>query len=178
MVGNTYVRTPRFPNLPTHAAPAAVQGRGLEKGYQSRICLRNVSRHSFSIRTHFISRTSDAFALNIGRDDWMPARVADAYSAAKALNSKFKLFISFDMACVLSTLLSLKLNLRYAGLSGAQRSKTSPCYSGILPATPRTRTSSSTTESRLCRPLLAKVAPMVAASNQRGVHSREAWVEM
>jgi hypothetical protein len=40
----------------------------------------------------------------------MPARVADAYSAAQALNSKFKLFISFDMTCVLSTSLSFELN--------------------------------------------------------------------
>lgn len=40
----------------------------------------------------------------------MQARVADAYSAAKALNSSFKLFISFDMACVLSMLPPLKLN--------------------------------------------------------------------
>jgi hypothetical protein len=110
MVGNTYVRFPCFPNLPTHAAPAAVQGRGLEEGYQSSICLRNVSPNSFTIYIYSSSWTSDAFALNIGRDDWMPARVSDAYSAAKALNSTFKLFISFDMSYVVITLLSLKLN--------------------------------------------------------------------
>jgi len=96
--------------LSTHAAPVAIQGRGLEEGYQSSVCPRNVSLHSFAVHIHSISCTSDAFALNIGREDWMPARVADAYSAAKALNSKFKLFISFDMTYVLITLLSLKLN--------------------------------------------------------------------
>ena len=58
--------------------------------------------HAFN-HLHSIVYFSDAFALNIGRDDWMPARVADAYSAAQALNVKFKLFISFDMSCVLST---------------------------------------------------------------------------
>jgi glucan endo-1,3-alpha-glucosidase len=38
----------------------------------------------------------DGFALNIGSDDWQEARVADAYTAARG--TKFKLFISFDMA--------------------------------------------------------------------------------
>jgi hypothetical protein len=40
---------------------------------------------------------SDGFALNIGSDDWMSARVADAYSAAQSLGSSFKLFLSLDM---------------------------------------------------------------------------------
>lgn len=40
----------------------------------------------------------DGFALNLGSDDWQPARLDDAYSAAKELNSEFKLCISFDMA--------------------------------------------------------------------------------
>jgi glucan endo-1,3-alpha-glucosidase len=42
----------------------------------------------------------DAFALNIGQDDWQFVRADDAYTAAKALNDKgtpFKLFPSFDM---------------------------------------------------------------------------------
>ena len=110
MVGNTYVRQLSFLNLLTHAAPAAVQGGRLEKGYQSGICLRNVSPTSFAVYIHSTGSTSDAFALNIGKDDWVPARVADAYSAAQALNSKLKLFISFDMSCVLCTSLSLKLD--------------------------------------------------------------------
>jgi hypothetical protein len=38
----------------------------------------------------------DGFALNIGSDDWQEARVSDAYTAARG--TKFKLFISFDMA--------------------------------------------------------------------------------
>ncbi|KAG8991914.1 hypothetical protein FRB95_003474 [Tulasnella sp. JGI-2019a] len=38
----------------------------------------------------------DGFALNVGSDSWQPARVADAYTAAKQLGN-FKLFMSFDM---------------------------------------------------------------------------------
>ncbi|KLO14581.1 glycoside hydrolase [Schizopora paradoxa] len=40
----------------------------------------------------------DAFALNVGADTWGPARVADAYSAAEATGTGFKLFISLDMS--------------------------------------------------------------------------------
>ncbi|KAG8902322.1 hypothetical protein FRB99_004630 [Tulasnella sp. 403] len=39
----------------------------------------------------------DGFALNIGSDDWQPARVDDAYSVAEDLGTDFKLFLSFDM---------------------------------------------------------------------------------
>ncbi|KAF7331829.1 hypothetical protein MKEN_00063000 [Mycena kentingensis (nom. inval.)] len=41
----------------------------------------------------------DGFALNVGRDDWQPQRVRDAYAAAKQLSPgiTFKLFISLDM---------------------------------------------------------------------------------
>ncbi|KIM43198.1 glycoside hydrolase family 71 protein [Hebeloma cylindrosporum] len=40
----------------------------------------------------------DGFALNMGTDDWQPARVADAYEAAKQSGLDFKLFISLDMS--------------------------------------------------------------------------------
>ena len=40
---------------------------------------------------------SDAFALNVGREDWQRARVVDAYAAAQQLQTGFKLFLSFDM---------------------------------------------------------------------------------
>lgn len=40
---------------------------------------------------------SDAFALNVGHEDWQRARVADAYAAALQLQTDFKLFLSFDM---------------------------------------------------------------------------------
>ncbi|KAK7689418.1 hypothetical protein QCA50_007210 [Cerrena zonata] len=43
------------------------------------------------------SKGIDAFALNIGRDSWESGQVSNAYSAAKSLNTTFKLFISFDM---------------------------------------------------------------------------------
>ncbi|EIN11136.1 alpha-1,3-glucanase [Punctularia strigosozonata HHB-11173 SS5] len=39
----------------------------------------------------------DAFALNIGRDEWQEARVSDAYIAAATSATDFKLFISLDM---------------------------------------------------------------------------------
>ncbi|WVQ72136.1 hypothetical protein IAR50_001681 [Cryptococcus sp. DSM 104548] len=38
----------------------------------------------------------DGFALNYGSDSWQPARIADAYAAAKAQGS-FKLFLSMDV---------------------------------------------------------------------------------
>ena len=40
---------------------------------------------------------SDAFALNVGHEDWQRERVADAYAAALQLQTDFKLFLSFDM---------------------------------------------------------------------------------
>ncbi|KAL7419434.1 hypothetical protein Q5752_006272 [Cryptotrichosporon argae] len=39
----------------------------------------------------------DGFALNMGVDSWQPARVADAYTAAEASSTGFKLFLSLDM---------------------------------------------------------------------------------
>jgi glucan endo-1,3-alpha-glucosidase len=39
----------------------------------------------------------DGFALNMGQDDWQPARVADAYQAALQSGLDFKLFLSLDM---------------------------------------------------------------------------------
>jgi len=42
----------------------------------------------------------DAFALNVGREDWQRARVADAYEAALQLQTDFKLFLSFDMTSI------------------------------------------------------------------------------
>ncbi|KAJ3740091.1 glycoside hydrolase family 71 protein [Lentinula detonsa] len=40
----------------------------------------------------------DGFALNIGSDDWQPARVADAYAAATNSSLNFKIFLSLDMS--------------------------------------------------------------------------------
>lgn len=40
---------------------------------------------------------SDAFALNVGCEDWQRERVADCYEAARQLQTDFKLFLSFDM---------------------------------------------------------------------------------
>ncbi|KAK8854700.1 hypothetical protein IAR55_003439 [Kwoniella newhampshirensis] len=39
----------------------------------------------------------DGFALNYGSDSWQPARLADAYAAAKA-QGNFKLFLSLDVS--------------------------------------------------------------------------------
>ena len=43
---------------------------------------------------------SDAFALNVGPEDWQYEQVARCYAAALELDARFKLFISFDMTCV------------------------------------------------------------------------------
>ena len=40
---------------------------------------------------------SDAFALNVGREDWQRDRVADCYEVAQQLQTDFKLLLSFDM---------------------------------------------------------------------------------
>ncbi|KAJ3805324.1 glycoside hydrolase [Lentinula aff. lateritia] len=40
----------------------------------------------------------DGFALNMGSDDWQPARVADAYAAAQTSSLNFKMFLSLDMS--------------------------------------------------------------------------------
>jgi len=39
----------------------------------------------------------DGFSLNMGVDEWQPARVAEAYAAAAKSGLNFKLFISLDM---------------------------------------------------------------------------------
>ncbi|KAH0586158.1 hypothetical protein H2248_007423 [Termitomyces sp. 'cryptogamus'] len=39
----------------------------------------------------------DGFALNIGRDEWQPDRVSDAFDAASQFGLDFKLFLSLDM---------------------------------------------------------------------------------
>lgn len=43
------------------------------------------------------SKGIDAFALNIGSDQWEENQVANAYAAAQSAAPSFKLFISFDM---------------------------------------------------------------------------------
>ncbi|KAI0778002.1 glycoside hydrolase family 71 protein [Irpex lacteus] len=43
------------------------------------------------------SKGIDAFALNVGSDPWEPSQVANAFAAATALKTPFKLFMSFDM---------------------------------------------------------------------------------
>ncbi|KAH9965400.1 glycoside hydrolase family 71 protein [Russula dissimulans] len=42
----------------------------------------------------------DAFALNVGCEDWQKARVMDSYEAALQLQTGFKLFLSFDMTSI------------------------------------------------------------------------------
>jgi glucan endo-1,3-alpha-glucosidase len=44
----------------------------------------------------------DAFALNVGTDPWQKDRVKDAFDAARDSGTGFKMFMSFDMAYVLS----------------------------------------------------------------------------
>ncbi|KAI0292805.1 glycoside hydrolase family 71 protein [Russula brevipes] len=52
------------------------------------------------IRLAQASGHRDAFALNIGHEDWQKARVLDAYAAALQLRTEFKLFLSFDMTSI------------------------------------------------------------------------------
>lgn len=46
------------------------------------------------------SKGIDAFALNLGSDNWEPARIADAFTAAQNAGSTFKLGLSFDMSAI------------------------------------------------------------------------------
>ena len=48
-------------------------------------------------RKDWTETLSDAFALNVGREDWQKLRVVDGYEAALQLHTEFKLFLSFDM---------------------------------------------------------------------------------
>ncbi|KAF8685415.1 Glycoside Hydrolase [Rhizoctonia solani] len=43
------------------------------------------------------SKAIDAFTMNVGRDDWQPARVKDAYNATQQVAPNFKLSVSLDM---------------------------------------------------------------------------------
>ncbi|KAI0250094.1 glycoside hydrolase [Lactifluus subvellereus] len=42
----------------------------------------------------------DAFALNVGHEDWQMKRVTDCYATALQLGTNFKLFLSFDMSSI------------------------------------------------------------------------------
>ena len=44
-----------------------------------------------------VSYGIDGFALNMGSDWWQPNRIQDAYTAARASGSGFKMFLSLDM---------------------------------------------------------------------------------
>ncbi|CUA67565.1 hypothetical protein RSOLAG22IIIB_07439 [Rhizoctonia solani] len=43
------------------------------------------------------SKAIDAFTMNVGSNDWQPARVLDAYNAAQKVAPNFKLSVSLDM---------------------------------------------------------------------------------
>ncbi|EGN94676.1 glycoside hydrolase family 71 protein [Serpula lacrymans var. lacrymans S7.3] len=67
----------------------------------------NVANYSVSNWSSDIQLASskgiDAFALNVGSLDWEPAQVANAYSAAEAFGTGFKLFVSLDMSSLTCT---------------------------------------------------------------------------
>ena len=57
---------------------------------------------SFPLRRTVLTNgsPSDAFALNVGPEEWQYEQVARCYAAALELDARFKLFISFDMTYV------------------------------------------------------------------------------
>ena len=89
-------------NLPSFANPVSVAKRasrdkivtahhmvGNTYSYTKDAWLKDIKlAHAYGI---------DAFALNIGTNDWESTQVANAYEAAKDSGTDFKLFISFDM---------------------------------------------------------------------------------
>ncbi|EIM79643.1 glycoside hydrolase [Stereum hirsutum FP-91666 SS1] len=54
----------------------------------------------------------DGFVLNMGVDDWQPARIADAFTAAEASSTGFKLMISLDVSSLTCATSSDVTNLR------------------------------------------------------------------
>ncbi|TFK74654.1 glycoside hydrolase family 71 protein [Pluteus cervinus] len=46
------------------------------------------------------SQSIDGFILNVGKEDWQKARVADCFSAASRIHVQFKLMLSFDMSSI------------------------------------------------------------------------------
>ncbi|KAG9017302.1 hypothetical protein FRB93_007415 [Tulasnella sp. JGI-2019a] len=68
----------------------------------------------------------DGFALNMGIDDWQPARMQNAYDAAAALSASginFKMFVSFDMTSLNcgSTGTIVSIMQRFAGHSAQMK---------------------------------------------------------
>ncbi|ADV23630.1 glucan endo-1,3-alpha-glucosidase agn1 [Cryptococcus gattii Ru294] len=80
---------------------AAVPKASSTKALYAHHMVGNTYSYTQSIWANDISLASaagiDGFALNYGRDTWQPARIADAYAAAKAQGS-FKLFLSLDVS--------------------------------------------------------------------------------
>ncbi|KAJ7291761.1 glycoside hydrolase family 71 protein [Mycena rebaudengoi] len=46
------------------------------------------------------SKGLDGFILNLGSDDWQPARISDAFAAAKDAGGSFRIGFSFDMTVI------------------------------------------------------------------------------
>jgi hypothetical protein len=105
MVGNTYV--PLFPIFiivfTGTKRPAIYSPTLLVTGFQILIWHEHMDCEFILLWMHggraqrSSDVNSDAFALNVGHEDWQRARVADAYAAALQLQTEFKLFLSFDM---------------------------------------------------------------------------------
>lgn len=54
---------------------------------------------------------SDAFALNIGKEDWQLRQVKNCFDAAHGCEGSFRLFMSFDMSFVLNISLATSSEL-------------------------------------------------------------------
>lgn len=105
MVGNTYVRPILtlflFHRVDHMFSPTSgTTGGGILSWPLIAACPSSSSNSCLTIENSKHTVSSDGFALNVGRDDWQPARVADAYQAARDSGRNFKLFLSFDMRLV------------------------------------------------------------------------------
>lgn len=101
MIGNTYVRSRNGKTSATYLLDSPTPSR-IGNATSNLPLLITCEYHTpLKSDEHVIYILfSDGFALNIGRDEWMGDRVADAYSAAQSSGTNFKLFLSLDMTCV------------------------------------------------------------------------------
>jgi Glycosyl hydrolase family 71 len=104
MVGNTYVTASLLPPLHMtstkigcHSPTPLMIGSLILGWHKYMVCEFAISDATAVGPKYHPTYNSDAFALNVGREDWQRARVADAYAAALQLQTNFKLFLSFDM---------------------------------------------------------------------------------
>ena len=96
-----FLLAPLFLSLLGHASPSSKTTNNLVVAH---FMVGNTYPYTVSNWANDIALASskglDAFVLNLGSDVWQPARIADAFAAAKRAGRKFKIGFSFDMTVI------------------------------------------------------------------------------